>query len=444
MRQHYDVVVVGGGPSGLTAAVSASRQGATTLLIERYGFLGGMTSAALVYPWFTFHDMTGTQVIGGLAQEIVDRLVALEASPGHLRDTVGFVWSVTPFEREAFKLLALDLVTESGVDLLLHSLVYRTEMAGGTIASVHSVGKYGAAVARGTVYIDATGDADLAFMAGAPTVKGRPQDGKVQGATVLLRLGGVKVEPIVQYMKAHPEEFHHQSLIDELDTLPLTGVSGFFSLWRKAPSCIPRDRVVFFMGPRPGEVLMNTSRVINVDPTDPVDITRAEMEGRRQAIPLVDFLRREVPGFAECYLLEVAPQIGVRESRRIAGSYMLSASDVAAGRRFPDTIALCGEPIDIHAPDSGGMQLQEVHRAYDVPYRILLPQEVDNLLVAGRAVSCTHETFSSLRVTAVAMATGQAAGTAAALSVQYQVAPSAVDTARLREILVQNGAILTP
>ena len=154
MKERYDVVVVGGGPSGLTAAVSAARHGASTLLIERYGFLGGMSSAALVYPWFTFHDMTGRQVIGGLAQEIVDRLMERGASPGHLRDTVGFVWSITPYDREAFKLLAIELLQEAGVDLLLHSLVHRIDMDVGEGTGTLNLDET-AIVATGTVTVSA-------------------------------------------------------------------------------------------------------------------------------------------------------------------------------------------------------------------------------------------------------------------------------------------------
>lgn len=442
MTKKYDVVVIGGGPSGIVAAISAARTGASTLLIERYGFLGGMSTSALVYPWFTFHDMLGNQVVRGVAQEIVDRLQAIGASPGHLRDTVGFVWSITPFEKEAYKQLVFEMMNESGVDLLLHSLVYSLDVEGKSISSVNTVGKYGNETISGKIFIDASGDADIAELAGAPTIKGRTSDGKVQAVTLIFRLGDVNIDEITKYIISHPEDFHYQTLIDELDHLPLTAVSGFFSHWKKAPKSIPRDRLLFFMGPKEGEVGVNTTRVIDVDPTNPHDLTRAEIEGRYQVWQLVQFMRNEIPGFKNCNLIETAPQIGVRESRRIVGQYTLTENDVLAGRRFDDVIARCGAPIDIHVPGSNGLQLTDVANAYDIPYRVLLPQNIKNLLVAGRAVSSTHEAFASLRVTAPAMALGQAAGTAAAIAVMNSLSVHKMDIEELQKQLLKAGAVL--
>jgi len=443
MKKMYDVIVVGGGPSGLVAAISAARTGASTLLIERYGFLGGMSTSALVYPWFTFHDMQGNQVVSGVAQEIVDRLMVIDASPGHLRDTVGFVWSVTPYDKEAYKVLALEMTQEAGVDLLLHSLVYEVDVDNQkNITCIHTVGKYGSESVKGKIFIDATGDADLAVLAGAPVVKGRTSDGKVQAVTMIFRLGGVVVDEITQYIIAHPEEFHHQTLFNELSNLPLTAVSGFFEHWKKGPGSIPRDRLLFFTGPREDEVGVNTTRVIDIDPTNPQDLTKAEIEGRFQVKELVKFMREEIPGFENCYLIETAPQIGVRESRRIVGEFTLTEKDVMDGRRFDDVIARCGAPIDIHVPGGKGLDLTDVHKAYDIPYRVLLPQKVNNLLVTGRAVSSSHEAFASLRVTAPAMALGQAAGSAAGLAIRNNLNIHEVDIQDLQEMLKDNGAIL--
>lgn len=442
MDKKFDVVVIGGGPSGLVAAISAARVGAKTILIERYGFLGGMSTSALVYPWFTFHDMQGNQVIGGIAQEIVSRLQDMGASPGHLRDTVGFVWSVTPYEKEAYKLLALEMLKEAGVDLLLHSLVHRVELNKGDITSVETVGKYGSETIKGNLFIDATGDADLATLVGAPILKGRLSDGKVQAVTMVFRLGGVAVEEIKQYIIANPNEFHHQSLIKELENLPLTAVSGFFEHWKKAPNSIPRDRLLFFIGPRADEAGVNTTRVIDIDPVNPLDITRAEIEGRNQVAQLTKFMKDEIPGFHDSYLIEIAPQIGVRESRRILGEFILTEEDVLAGRKFDDVVARSGAPIDIHVPGGKGLQLADVHKAYDIPYRVLLPQNVNNLLVTGRAVSCSHEAFASLRVTAPAMALGQAAGTAAAICAIEGNNLHKINIEKLQTILRDNGAIL--
>jgi len=364
------------------------------------------------------------------------------ASPGHLRDTVGFVWSVTPYEKEAYKLLALEMLKEAGVDLLLHSLVHRVELNKGDITSVETVGKYGSETIKGNLFIDATGDADLATLVGAPILKGRLSDGKVQAVTMVFRLGGVAVEEIKQYIIANPNEFHHQSLIKELENLPLTAVSGFFEHWKKAPNSIPRDRLLFFIGPRADEAGVNTTRVIDIDPVNPLDITRAEIEGRNQVAQLTKFMKDEIPGFHDSYLIEIAPQIGVRESRRILGEFILTEEDVLAGRKFDDVVARSGAPIDIHVPGGKGLQLADVHKAYDIPYRVLLPQNVNNLLVTGRAVSCSHEAFASLRVTAPAMALGQAAGTAAAICAIEGNNLHKINIEKLQTILRDNGAIL--
>ncbi|MHB8807676.1 MAG: FAD-dependent oxidoreductase, partial [Anaerolineaceae bacterium] len=188
MKKQYDVIVVGGGPAGITAALAASRANVSTLLIERYGFLGGMSSSALVYPWFTFHDLNGNQVIKGIAQEIVEKLMARGGSPGHLRDSSGFVWSITPFDKEILKSLTLEMLSESNVDILLHSFVSEVQVVNQNIVKLKTIGKYGNSELNGKVIVDATGDADIANLSGAPFTLGRSSDGKVQAMTLIFRL----------------------------------------------------------------------------------------------------------------------------------------------------------------------------------------------------------------------------------------------------------------
>lgn len=444
MQERYDVVVVGGGPGGLAAAIASGRMGAKTLLVERYGFLGGMSTAALVYPWMSFHDMTGRQVVAGIAQEIVDRLMALGGSPGHQPDTIGVSHSVTPFDKELLKDLAVTMVTEAGVDLLLHSTVTAADSDGRAITALGTASPYGSRTIRGRYYVDGTGDCGLVHLAGGATVKGRPADGRVQPMTMMLRFGGVDFGPIRRYMQAHPEDFWPTTLFDQLDRQPLTGVSGFFSIWKQyGPSYIPRNTVLLFAGIRPGEAVLNTGRIIELDPTSVESMTRAEVEARRQTSDLAAFMRQHVPGFEQSYLLESGVQVGIRESRRLAGLYTLSTDDATAGRSFDDTIALNGYQIDIHDPAGKELvNLPLAHEVFGIPYRSLVPRDLANVVVAGRAISCSVEAFAALRITPVCMAIGQAAGTAAALASREGDAMRDVDCQALRARLREAGAVL--
>jgi flavin-dependent dehydrogenase len=202
-----DVVVVGGGPAGINAAVAAGRLGARTVLIERYGFVGGMSTAALVYPWMTFHTERGEQVIRGIAQEIVDRLMQRGGSPGHLRDTIGFVHTVTPYDPEIYKVVAVEMLKEAGVKLLLHSFVDAVHTEGERIRSVEITGKSGRMRVSGTMFVDTSGDADVAYLAGAPTLQGRDGDRRTQPMTMKFRMRGVDLAKVKQYMLDHPEDF---------------------------------------------------------------------------------------------------------------------------------------------------------------------------------------------------------------------------------------------
>jgi len=444
VKDSYDVIVVGGGPGGLLAAVAAGRLGASVLLIERYGFLGGMSTAALVYPWMTFHDMQGDQVIRGIPQEIVDRLMARGASPGHMWDTIGVNSMLTPFDKEAYKDLAVEMAQEAGVDLLLHSVVAEASIRGNRVTSVRTASPYGGRMARGNVFVDATGDCGLVALAGGATVTGRPVDGKVQPMTMMFVVGGADLEPVRQYMMKNPEEFWAASRIPQLDKLPLTGVSGFYSVWKQhAPSYLPRDHALFFAGIHPGQVLINTTRVINKDPTNVEDVVAAEVEARRQVRDVFHLFQQHIPGFANSYVVETGPQIGVRESRRLVGLYTLSTEDATSGRRFDDVVARNGYQIDIHDPTGKGLiNLELEGGAYDIPYGSLVSKDLENVLVGGRAISCSSEAFASLRTTPACMAIGQAAGSAAALAARHRLNPAALDVKDIQKALVAEKALL--
>ena len=441
--KNYDVIVAGGGPSGIVAAIAAARHGAKTLLVERYGFLGGQSSAALVYPWMSFHDPQGNQVIRGIAQEIVERLMAMGGSPGHVPDTVGYVSLFTPFDVEAFKYVAQEMVLEAGADLLFHTWITGAEIENEIIRALGAINKSGRAELRGKIFVDATGDADVAFFAGAELAQGRDADGATQPMTMNFRLGGVDMDQVRDYMEKNPGEFYPATRYDILNQLPYpTGVQGFYTIWKEGHVPIPRQQLLFFAGMRPGEVGVNTSRIIGLDATNADDLTKAEIEGRRQVMLLLKFFREKVPGFATCYLITTPTQVGVRETRRIVGDYVLTGDDVTHARRFPDAIARSAYPIDIHDPKAAGNITYDVRLDHDIPYRCLIPKGVRNLIAAGRIISVTHEAFAAIRVTPPVMAIGQAAGTAAALCIQHNIHPRAVNVRELQRLLVAQGASL--
>ncbi len=439
-----DVVVVGGGPAGIMAAIAAGRQGARTVLVERYGFLGGMSTAALVYPWMTFHAESGEQVIRGIPQELVDRLIACGGSPGHLRDTVGFVRTVTPYHPERFKVVAIDMLKEAGVRLFLHSFVDEVDVEGDRIVGVTLTGKSGRIAVRGSMFVDASGDADVAHLSGAPTLVGRDGDRLTQPMTMKFRMRGVDLEEIRRAMLRNPENFYHKTPFDELERIPLTGISGFYAEWKAGNVPINRDQVLLFAGPADDEVLVNCTRVQGLSGTDVEELTEAEEEGRRQVLLMADFLQRHVPGFDRASISAVGSQIGIRETRRIDGLYSLTIDDVVSGRKFEDAVARSGYPVDIHDPAGKGVKAAWVggDGAYDIPYRCLVAKRIDNLLAAGRCISTTHEALATTRLTPSCMATGQAAGTAAALAAGRGTPARDVDARQLRERLMQDGAAI--
>ena len=441
-----DVLVVGGGNAGCAAALAAARNGAKVLLVERYGFLGGTATASMVGPWMTFHS-GGDRIVGGIAQEIVERLVARGGSPGHLHDASDYVPTITPFDPEIHKALLFELMAESSVRMLLHAWFLDAAVRDGRVASSRfaTVGGIVEVAARRT--IDATADAYVAASAGVPTQQGDAR-GRVQPASLMFRLSHVDLGALSQYVRARPDQMRSSLKTHERTPDALTAVAGLYDLWEAARARgavdVPRELVSFFATPYADEVTVNMTRVVGVDPLDPDDLTRAEVTARAQVMQLLEFFRRDVPGFANARIAATATQIGVRESRRIAGEYTLTADDVLAARAFDDAVARSAYPIDIHNPSGSGTTTRRLPAgaSYEIPYRCLVPLLVDDLLVAGRCISTTHEALASTRLTPTVMTLGQAAGTAAALSLRENVTPRALDPRLLRDRLIRDGVDL--
>ena len=441
-----DVLVIGGGNAGCAAALAAARSGARTLLVERYGFLGGTATAAMVGPWMTFHS--GSQrIVGGIAQEMVERLVRAGASPGHLPDTSDYVSTITPFDPEVHKALLFEMMRESGVELLLHGYFLRAQVEGGDVTGATIATIAGERSYRAPVVVDATADALVAHSAGVPTQQG-DERGRVQPATLMFRLSHVDLDELAAYLRANPQEMRGSLPPEERTGASLTAIAGLGTLWERARADglvdVPRELVSLFASPYPDEVTVNMTRVVDVDPLDPEDLTRAEVESRLQAMQLLVFFRERVPGFARARLAATGAQVGIRESRRIVGRYTLTAQDVLAGRRFEDAVARSAYPIDVHNPSGSGTTTKRLPpgESYEIPYRCLLPVHPERLLVAGRCISTSHEALASTRLTPTVMTLGQAAGTAAALACERAVRPSEVDTQELRARLVADGVLL--
>ena len=444
---NYDVVVVGGGPAGAVAAIAAARQGASTLLVERYGYLGGMLTTAGVGPQMTFHA-GGTQVVRGIPEEIVSRLKELDLSPGHMEDYIGYCHTITPFDAEGMKYVLETMAQEAGVTLLYHTVFTGCTVTDGKIESIRLYAKQGYFDVKAKVFLDCTADADLATAAGVSSVYGRESDHLAQPMTMNVKVGNVDRERLIAYVQSNRNDMIRTMPFEKLCLLPRTGMAGAYELIRKAKEQdefhVDRDLAFCLETNTYGEFILNMSRVIKKSAVNSFELTEAEMEGRRQAREIVEFMRKYIPGFEECRLISTGPQIGIRESRKIDGKYKLTGEDLLANKMFADAIAMGGYPIDIHSPEDEGMCHRHLKPGswYSIPYRSLVTEKVENLLVAGRCISVTHEACAAIRVTPIVMAIGQAAGCAAALSVLQGQMANELDTELLRKTLKAQGVFL--
>ncbi len=444
-----DVLVVGAGPAGIGAAISAARNGAKVMLLERYGFLGGNLTIAMVNPMFTFHDVKGKQVIRGIAGELVDRLVTLKSSQGHVTDLTFDNASMTPFDPEGMKYLLFQLVREAGVELLLHTWAVGVTREGGRVEAVIIENKSGRQAITPRYVIDCSADADIAAWAGAPFVKGREEDGAMQPVTLFFRIGGINMTGLRAWMKGNRDLLKDAPTDAEIDSSKAIAFLGLKQLVKLGMENgeFPKDaapRILFYELPQDGQIAVNATRLQGIDGTNAADLTRAEHETRVQAWEIHKFLQKYVGGFEGSYILDTGAQVGVRETRHIRGDYQLTEDDVLANRAFDDGIACGTFAIDIHPPEGEQQIFTGSGKAvYEVPYRTLLPQGLDNVLVAGRSISATHAAFGSSRVMATCMAIGQGAGLAVANLVNQDGGDvRSVDVAQLRQQLIEQGQYL--
>ena len=461
--KRVDVIVVGGGPAGICAAVAAARQGASTLLVEQYGCLGGMMTLGLVMP-LDAHSTKSGKSFGGIMQELLDRII---------RDTRAYCHGVGKDHHlfsspHVMKYVLLDTVTASGVDILFHASLVDAVREGDRLSHVVLQTKSGMVAVEAKFFIDATGDGDLVACAGEEYVTGSEpgvmsgltrtglnkvheenrsygdyeESGMMQPVTMMFTMGNVdigKAKPLINKRLTYSDLGMTR---EEFLELPYANTPGFMVEGDELP--LPQGRVLFFAIRRAGEVVVNMTRVTGINGADALDLTRGEIVAQKQMFYVMDFLKRYIPGFKDAYLLETGDVLGVRETRRLIGRHVLSGQEAIECVPFPDVVAHGSYIIDIHDPQGRRKAIGGEIKGdcYDIPYRSLLPKTLGNLLVAGRCISTDHVAHSSTRIQGTCMLTGQAAGTAAALALRHGWTVAEVPVEQLQEILIQAGVQL--
>lgn len=430
LNEEYDVIVCGGGPAGCTAAISAAREGAKTLLLESTGMLGGMATNGLVNSWTPVHDGI-RNIHGGLAGKII---TALRAVMPHVDSEK---WNWLPIDFEQLKLLYDRMVTEAGADVLFHSCVCGVEMKDDRNIDVIIVAnKAGMTAYRAKVFIDCTGDADVYAWAGKEYIKG-DENGLMQAGTMCFVVSGIDEEAF-----AHMNDPYYTGVGRKSGAL-------LNKIIADGKYDIPDDHMV----PRkiaPNTYSFNAGQIFGIDATDPVSVSEGCMRGRVLARTLKDAFTEYAPAFKDSYLVQTAPTLGLRESRRIIGDYTFTMEDYFARRSFPDEVLRGRYPIDVHEEYAGQVRntLVEFEKygegeSYGVPYRCMCPRDLDNLLVAGRTISSDRMSNGSLRVMSCCLNEGEAVGMAAKFACETpEVNIHKVDTQRLRKRLIEEGAYL--
>lgn len=428
MGDAYDLIVAGGGASGLIAAIAAARLGARTLLIEREGCLGGTATIGYVAQFVGFFNGE-VQAVWGLPFEFTRRIQEAGGSDGFAPYTMAeaaadpLTLHRFPFNPEIVKMVADDMAAEAGIDVLLHASVVDVLAEGGSIGGVVTESISGRKAHAAPCVIDATGDAVIAERAGVAMQDQAPGDGHARQPNALcFRLSNVDVAAF----RALSREFKREKA--------LQGIASGELFW---------ESMSFVSTPGGSDAICLMSRLQGLDPLDEIEASELERQGRAQVRSIVGFLNREVPGFERAILAGIAPRVGIRETRRIKGQFTLTVEDILGGRRFEDAIALGCGPLDVHEPDGTGIALSMPPAPFEIPMRCLVPEATEGLLVTGRAISATQEANGGARHMGTAMALGQAAGVMAAIAAAGANSTLAIPHAPVRAALRDQGAAVS-
>jgi hypothetical protein len=430
LKEKYDVIVAGAGIAGICAAIKAARERASVLLIEQYGFVGGMSTAGMVSP-FMKHSIGGEKLVKGIFEELEQEMIKLNGMIDN-----GFYAS-------AFRSAAFNLLSNAGVTILLHTEIIRVNRIDKRISSISTLIGGEKKKFQAEVFIDTTGDAQLVYLGNFPWRKGDEITGHLQALTLFLRMGGIDVKHAADYVKTHKEDFF--SWMDfNFDFSKIISIAGYFSNIKKAISekRLSEDiQYIFFTTlPESDEASFNTSNILNIDGSSSAGLTKAEFIGREQVHQVVKLLQNEIPGFENSYILETAVQVGVRETRRAIGDYVMVEEDITKCRKFDDAIARGCYGIDIHPQKGEENRLDELPEGeyYEIPLRSLIVTEADNLLVAGRCISATRKAHGALRIMPTSAATGEASGALSSLAVKQKQLVRNVNSSSVQELVKHN------
>lgn len=411
----YDVVVVGGGFAGVAAAIAAAREGSSVLLVDKSNALGGAAVNSLVIPFMPYTTRIDGEEVAlsqGIFKTIKEKLDERGATRNNL------------FLEEELKFLLNDMVREAGVELLYHAYLFAAKKNGEKIESLSFATRSGVTEVEADYFIDTTGDAQIAYLSGCPFVLGRESDNLCQPMTLCFRVGNVDVEAFYETKEELKQKYREAKARGEITN--------------------PREDILLFRSPIPNVMHFNTTRVIKLDPTSAEDVTKAEIIARDQVKEIYEFMKQNGSGLENSFLMMTASEIGVRESRKIVGDYVLTEEDCRAFTKFEDSVAACNYDIDIHNPEGSGTShyFFPVGEYYTIPYRSLIPTGVGNMLVAGRCISSDHGAQASYRIMPTVCTIGEAAGVAAALAAKNGCPVREINVNELQSILKNNGAFI--